>query len=73
MKQVGSVLCEWKDMGLPEDRPVHVYDFWNKEYLGAGRKALRLISPHEHEVFTLLPATTSATRFNQPAHNAGLG
>ena len=25
----------WKELGLPTDKPVHVFDFWNKEYLGA--------------------------------------
>jgi len=25
----------WKELGLADDKPVHVFDFWNKEYLGA--------------------------------------
>ena len=25
----------WKELGIPGNGPVHVFDFWNKEYLGA--------------------------------------
>lgn len=46
----------WKDLGLPEDQPVHVFDFWNKEYLGAWEKGVSLdLAPASTRVLTLLP------------------
>ena len=46
----------WKDLGLPEDTPVHIFDFWNKEYLGAWEKGLSVdLSPASTRVLTLLP------------------
>ena len=46
----------WKDLGLPEDRRVHVFDFWNKEYLGAWEKGVSVdLSPTSCRVLTLLP------------------
>jgi NPCBM/NEW2 domain-containing protein/melibiase-like protein/alpha galactosidase C-like protein len=47
----------WKDLGLPENVPVHVYDFWNNEYLGAWEQGMTLnLSPTSCRVLTLLPA-----------------
>ena len=46
----------WKDLGLPEDKLVHVFDFWNKEYLGAWEKGVSLdLAPASTRVLTLLP------------------
>ena len=46
----------WKDLGLAEDKPVHVYDFWNQEYLGAWEKGITIdLSPASCRVLTLLP------------------
>ncbi len=46
----------WKDLGLPEDKPVHVYDFWNREYLGAWEKGFTVeVQPTSSRVLTLLP------------------
>jgi hypothetical protein len=46
----------WKDLGLPEDKPVHVYDFWNREYLGAWAGGVTVdLSPASSRVLTLLP------------------
>jgi hypothetical protein len=48
----------WKDLGLPEDRLVHVFDFWNKEYLGAFEKGISLdLGPTSTRVLSLVPAT----------------
>jgi len=45
----------WKDLGLPEDIPVHVFDFWNKEYLGAWEQGVSVdLSPASTRVLTLL-------------------
>jgi hypothetical protein len=46
----------WKDLGLPEDTPVHVFDFWNREYLGALDKGVSVeLPPASTRVLTLLP------------------
>jgi len=46
----------WKDLGLPDDQPVHVYDFWNKEYLGAWEKGLSVdVLPASSRLLTLIP------------------
>jgi hypothetical protein len=46
----------WKDFGLPDDTPVHVYDFWNKEYLGAWEGGMAVdVQPTSVRVLTLLP------------------
>jgi len=56
-KPVSSYVA-WKDLGLPEDRPVHVFDFWNKEYLGAWEKGVSLeLPPASTRVLSLVPAT----------------
>jgi hypothetical protein len=48
----------WKDLGLPDDRLVHVFDFWNKEYLGAWEKGISLeLLPASTRVLSLVPAT----------------
>ena len=48
----------WKDLGLPIDGPVHVFDFWNKEYLGAWAKGISLeLLPASTRVLSLVPAT----------------
>lgn len=46
----------WKDLGLPRDKPVHVFDFWNREYLGAWENGVTVdLSPASSRVLTLLP------------------
>src|SRR5215204_2036799 len=53
-----STYASWKDLGLPEDRPVHVFDFWNKEYLGAWEKGISIdLGPTSTRVLSLVPAT----------------
>ena len=48
----------WKDLGLPENKPLHVFDYWNKEYLGAWENGITLdLLPASSRVVTLLPAT----------------
>ena len=47
----------WRDLGLPENTPIHVYDFWSNEYLGAWEHGMTLnISPTSCRVLTLLPS-----------------
>jgi len=53
-----STYLSWKDLGLPEDRPLHVFDFWNKEYLGAWEKGISVdLGPTSTRVLTLMPTT----------------
>ena len=48
----------WKDLGLPVDGRVHVFDFWNREYLGAWEKGVSVeLAPASTRVLTLVPAT----------------
>lgn len=47
----------WKDLGFPEDRLIHVFDFWQKEYLGAWEGGISVdLLPASSRVLTLLPA-----------------
>jgi len=49
-----QISLNWKDLGLPENVPVHVYDFWNKEYLGAWENGMTVnLSPTSCRVLTL--------------------
>jgi hypothetical protein len=51
-----NVLLKWSDLGLPENVPVHIFDFWNDEYLGAWESGIHLeLSPTSCRVLTLIP------------------
>ncbi len=51
-----QILLKWNDLGLPADRPVHVFDFWNREYLGAWTDGMMVdTAPTSCRVLTLLP------------------
>ncbi|MGI9167893.1 MAG: NPCBM/NEW2 domain-containing protein [Pyrinomonadaceae bacterium] len=55
-QRAAPTYVSWKDLGLPEGHTVHVYDFWNKEYLGAWEKGITVdLSPTSSLVLTLLP------------------
>jgi NPCBM/NEW2 domain/Melibiase len=59
----------WKDLGLPEDRRVHVFDFWNKEYLGAWEKGMSVdLMPASTRVFALMPATDQVQLVSTSRH-----
>lgn len=52
------IRLSWQELGLPADRPVHVFDFWNAEYLGAWEAGMVAeTAPASCRVLTLLPAT----------------
>ena len=52
-----QMLLRWADLGLPADRPVHVFDFWNQEYLGAWQAGIAVdVAPTSCRVLTLIPA-----------------
>src|SRR5215471_9162527 len=47
----------WKDLGLASEKPVHVFDFWNKEYLGAWSEGMMVeTAPASCRLLTLVPA-----------------
>jgi hypothetical protein len=53
-----QMVIKWADLGLPTDRPLHVFDFWNKEYLGAWQAGIAVdVAPTSCRVLTVLPST----------------
>ncbi len=49
---------DWSDLGLPDTGAVHVFDFWNKEYLGAWERGMSFrVGPASCRVLALAPAT----------------
>lgn len=51
-----QLYLNWKELGLPADSPVHVFDFWNGEYLGDWEAGIASdVSPTSVRVLTLLP------------------
>jgi hypothetical protein len=53
-----QMIIKWADLGLPSDRPLHVFDFWNREYLGAWEAGMSVdLSPTSCRVLTILPST----------------
>ncbi len=53
-----QVLLTWRDLGIPDDRPVHVFDFWNDEYVGAWETGMAVdVAPTSCRVLTLVPSS----------------
>jgi len=53
-----TTLLRWADLGLPDKKPVHVFDFWNQEYLGAWEAGIAVdVPPAACRVLALLPAS----------------
>jgi len=51
-----QVYLNWSELGLPAGQRVHVFDFWNKEYLGAWAEGMAVpTEPTSCRVLTLLP------------------
>ena len=51
-----QVELNWKELGLAGDRPVHVFDFWSGEYVGAWEAGMAMtVNPTSCRVFALLP------------------
>src|SRR5262249_18339043 len=64
-----QVNLNWKDLGLPENVPMHVYDFWNQEYVGAWENGMTInLSPTSCRVLTLLPATDQVQLISTSRH-----
>ncbi|MDX9930847.1 MAG: alpha-galactosidase [Bacteroidales bacterium] len=52
-----TIVLNWKELGITSDR-VHVYDFWNREYLGPWETGMSITLPtNSCRVLTLLPVT----------------
>ncbi len=52
------VYINWNELGLPNAGAVHVFDFWNKEYLGCWESGMSVeVAPTSCRVLTLQPAT----------------
>ncbi len=63
------IKLNWKELGLPENMPVHVFDFWNKEYLGAWETGMSLdLPPTSTRVLTLLPSTDKIQLISTSRH-----
>jgi len=64
-----SVRLNWQELGLPVEGLVHVYDFWNQEYLGAwgGGMAVPTV-PTSCRVLTLVPADDSIQLISTSRH-----
>lgn len=59
----------WQELGLPDNTLVHVYDFWNQEYLGAWEKGITVdLSPASTRVLTLLPSTDKVQLISTSRH-----
>ncbi len=51
-----QVYLNWSELGLPVGQRVHVFDFWNKEYLGAWAEGMAVpTQPTSCRVLTLVP------------------
>ncbi len=47
---------DWKELGIEADAPVHVFDYWNSEYMGAWEAGIGIeIMPASVRVLTLVP------------------
>jgi hypothetical protein len=59
----------WKELGITSTAPVHVFDFWNKEYLGAWENGFSLdVAPTSVRVLTLLPSTDQIQLISTSRH-----
>ncbi len=64
-----QINLNWKDLGLTDGTPVHVYDFWNQEYLGAWENGITInLSPTSCRVLTLLPSTEKVQLISTSRH-----
>jgi hypothetical protein len=64
-----QIRLDWKELGLPTNQPVHVFDFWNKEYLGAWPAGFAVkVSPTSCRVLTLLPDSNKIQLISTSRH-----
>ena len=64
-----NTLLSWSDLGLVTTNLVHVFDFWNKEYLGAWAGGMMVpVAPTSCRVLTLMPADSSIQLLSTSRH-----
>lgn len=64
-----SIYLNWNELGLPGGSPVHVYDFWHREYLGVYPQGFSTeLEPTSCQVLTLLPATQDIQLISTTRH-----
>lgn len=64
-----QIRLSWKELGIASDRPVHVFDFWNGEYLGAWESGMAVkLAPTSCRVLTLLESTDSIQLISTSRH-----
>jgi hypothetical protein len=64
-----KITLNWQELGLPGNTLLHVYDFWNKEYLGAWESGMTMdLSPASVRVVTLLPDTNQIELISTSRH-----
>jgi hypothetical protein len=55
-EKADQVYLNGSELGLPAGKPVHIFDFWNQEYLGAWPEGMAVPTvPSSCRVLTLLP------------------
>ncbi|MGB2867959.1 MAG: NPCBM/NEW2 domain-containing protein, partial [Bacteroidota bacterium] len=53
-----QTVLRWHDLGITDTGAVHVYDFWNKEYLGCWKGGFNVeVGPTSCRVLSVQPAT----------------
>lgn len=63
------LLLRWKDLGLPPGVQVHVFDYWNQEYLGCWEAGIHVeVAPTSCRVLTLLPTDQSIQLISTNRH-----
>ncbi len=54
-KRSKTLVLKWSDLGYSDSTRIHVFDFWNKEYLGAWQKGIAVtVAPTSCKVLTLM-------------------
>lgn len=64
-----QVYAGWSELGITDTGAVHVYDFWNKEYLGCWKGGISLPLPSTScRVLTLVPASGQVELISTSRH-----
>jgi hypothetical protein len=67
--QSQQIHLKWRAIGLPADARVHVYDFWNHDYLGEWEAGMFVdVPPTSCRVLTLLPGSSRPQLISTSRH-----
>jgi len=59
----------WSELGLPDETPMHVYDFWQQEYVGCWEQGIFVhLSPASCRVLTIVKATDQPQLISTSRH-----